>query len=54
MLKITTWLLIAILSISTISAENVCLKLVRSRLEESDLIEELSKNMHLVKNESNK
>ncbi len=53
MLKLTTWLLLTIIAISTAN-ENICLKLIRSRLGESELIEELGKNMHIIKNEANR
>ncbi len=54
MLKLTTCLLLTLITLTTANTENICLKLIRSRLEESELIEELGKNMHIIKNEANK
>ena len=54
MLKFTLLLIISLVALTHSNSENICLKLIRSRLEETELIEELSKNMHIIKNEANK
>jgi hypothetical protein len=50
----TTWLAIIILLSQQILSQKYCENLLKTRTDESALIEDLGKNMHIAKTESNR
>jgi hypothetical protein len=50
----TTWLLLITFAVQSITSQKYCEQLVKTRIDESELILELGKNMHVAKAEANR